>query len=196
MLRKFFSKHLKSDVIKNGHFEHVPIIDNLKSIIKQKNELQENNHIGGYVTITKNIGRKDEQIIQTDVPNLLTLSGRDFFHDQVYQNTSGMSRGSNVIALSLDPTTPDENDTTLAGEITGNGLARIQASTISHGVGTNVTTLINTFSATGAFLDLHKSALFAQVVSGGQMTHTSAFDVDVTLGMGDTITVTWTLTLG
>ena len=72
----------------------------------------------------------------------------------------------------------------------------MQASKISHNVGTNVTTLENTFTATAAFVDLHKSGLFNQNTIGGQMTHASEFTSDVTLAIGDTITVTWTLTLG
>ena len=77
-----------------------------------------------------------------------------------------------------------------------NGITRVQAGTISHSVGTNVTTLQNLFIATAVFTNLHKSALFNQDTIGGQMTHTSDFVSDVTLAIGDSLTVTWTLTLG
>lgn len=159
-------------------------------------DLNENSLVNGYVTITKNKGKENEIIVQEDIKNLLTTSGRDFFHAQDYTNTSAGTKGGNAIALSLDATNPAAGDTTLVGEITADGLTRVQASVISHTVGTNVTTLENTFTATAPFVNLHKSGLFNQNTIGGQMTHASQFTADVTLAIGDTITVTWTLTLG
>ena len=177
-------------------FDIVKIDEITKTTLNKIRNLNENSVVNGYVTITKNKGRKDEVIIQEDIDNLLTTSGRDFFHAQDYTNTSAGTKGGNAIALSVDATNPAAGDTTLVGEITADGLTRVQASTISHGVGTNVTTLENTFTATAPFVDLHKSGLFNQNTIGGQMTHASEFTSDVTLAIGDTITVTWTLTLG
>ncbi len=170
--------------------------DVTKAILRQIRNLNENSLVNGYVTITKNKGKENEIIVQQDIKNLLTTSGRDFFHNQDYTNTSAGTKGGNAIALSLDATDPAAGDTTLVGEITADGLTRVQASTISHTIGTNVTTLENTFTATAPFVALHKSGLFNQDTIGGQMTHASEFTSDVTLAIGDTITVTWTLTLG
>ncbi len=170
--------------------------DEIKSIIHKLRNINENTPVNGYITITVNKGKDNEKIIQKDVKNLLTDSGRDFFHNQVYTNTSAGTKGGNAIALSEDATNPVADDTTLVGEITTGGLTRVQASTISHSIGTNVTTLENTFTATAPFVNLHKSGLFNQNTIGGQMTHASDFTSDVTLAIGDTITVTWTLTLG
>jgi len=169
-----------------------------KAIINKIKKLDENSLVNGYVTITKNKGRKDEVIIQEDIKNLLTTSGRDFFHAQDYTNTAVGTKGSNAIALSANATDPTAGDTTLSGEIDDGGLERTQADTISHSVGTNVTTLQNLFIATAVFTDLHKSALFNvdTLAGGGQMTHASDFTSDVTLAIGDSLTVTWTLTLG
>lgn len=180
----------------NRFLEIVKSNDITNAILSKITNLNENSRVNGYVTITKNMGREDEVIIQTDVKNLLTLKGRDFFHAQVYTNTSAGTKGSNAIALSLDATNPAAADTTLVGEITSGGLTRVQANVLSHGVDSNVTTIQNTFTATIAFVALHKSALFNQNTIGGQMTHSSEFTSDVTLANGDTITVTWTLTLG
>jgi len=170
--------------------------DITKAILRKVQNFNENSLVNGYVTITKNKGREDEIIVQQDIKNLLTTVGRDFFHAQDYTNTSVGTKGSNAIALSLDATNPVAGDTTLVGEITTDGLERALATTISHSIGTNVTTLEKTFTATAAFLNLHKSALFNQDTIGGQITHSSEFTSDVTLAIGDTITVTWTLTLG
>ena len=98
--------------------------------------------------------------------------------------------------LSAEATDPVAADTTLVGEITTGGLTRVQATTITHTVGTNVTTLAVTYTATAIHTALHKAGLFNQNTIGGQMTHASEFTADVTLQIGDTLTVTWTLTLG
>jgi len=180
----------------NKLLEIIKSNDSTKAILNKINKLNENSLVNGYVTITKNKGLPNEQVIQEDIKNLLTNTGRDFFHAQVYTNTSAGTKGGNAIALSLDATDPASGDTTLAGEITFSGLERTQASIISHSIGTNVTTLENTFTATTVFVDLHKAALFNQNNIGGQLTHSSKFSNNVTLATGDTITVTWTLTLG
>lgn len=137
-----------------------------------------------------------EKFINT--ANLLTDGGRDFFHAQDYTNTSAGTRGSNFIAVSTETTAPVAGDTSLAGEITTNGLERAVATTITHIAGTNVTTLAITFTATGAHTLVHKAALFNQAGPpvAGIMTHAAVFTSDVTLATNDTLTVTWTNTLG
>ena len=177
--------------------ENVKINDFCSISHKQSRELIENSsEISGFVTVIKNKGRVDEQIIQIDKPNLLTLGGRDFFHAQDYTNTSAGTKGGNAIALSDEGTDPVDTDTTLVGEITSDGLTRVQASTISHIVGTNITTLEEVFTATAIFSNIHKSGLFNQDTIGGQMTHAREFDADVDLQIGDTLTITWLATLG
>ncbi len=152
--------------------------------------------IGGYVTVTINKGRPDERVTQRDVRNLLTLSGRDFFHNQIYTNVSTGTKGGNGMAISDDSGAVTTADTSLTGEIITGGLTRVVASTISHTSSTNITTLENTYTATAVFSDLHKAGLFNQDTIGGQMTHASVFTADVDLQIGDTVTVTWTLTAG
>lgn len=167
-----------------------------KIVHDKKRSLIENTKSSGFVTVIKNIGKWNEEKIQIDNPNLLTLSGRDFFHNQDYTNTSAGTKGSNAMAISAEATDPVAADTTLVGEITTGGLTRVQATTITHTVGTNVTTLAVTYTATAIHTALHKAGLFNQNTIGGQMTHASEFTADVTLQIGDTLTVTWTLTLG
>lgn len=177
--------------------ENVESNDSCSISHEQSRGLIENSsEVGGYVTVIKNKGRNNEEIIQIDKPNLLTNSGRDFFHNQVYTNTSVGTKGGNAIAVSAEVTNPLATDIVLDGEITTGGLARVQATTLSHSTGTNVTTLENTYTATAIHTNVHKSGLFNQDTIGGQMTHASEFTADVTLQIGDTLTVTWTLTLG
>lgn len=176
--------------------ETTEISENCETKVLDKRELNEDTKINGYVTVIKNKGKWNEEVIQKDVPNLLTTSGRDFFHAQDYTNTSAGTKGSNGMAISAEATNPVAGDTTLVGEITTGGLTRVQATTITHTVSTNVTTLAVTYIATAIHTDLHKAGLFNQNTIGGQMTHASEFTADVTLQIGDTLTVTWTLTLG
>lgn len=191
---KIFSQKSPSKL--KGILEIIKSQDSTKTILKKIRNLDENNLVNGYVTVTKNKGRVDESIIQVDVKNLLTDGGRDFFHQQNYTNIVAGTQGGNGIALSDDAGDPAVGDTTLVGEITTGGLTRVEASVISHIAGTNVTTIENIFTATIIFTALHKSALFNQPTLGGQITHSSAFSADVNLQASDTLTVTWTLTLG
>ena len=73
--------------------------------------------------------------------NLLTNNGRDVMHSNCYTNTSTGTRGFNYIAVTESSITPAASDTTLAGEITTNGLGRAAASpAASHTTGTNSST--------------------------------------------------------
>ena len=84
------------------------------------------------------------------VENLITDAGTIQLHKQCYNSSALLTNGFNWIGLSNDATAPAEADTTLTSEITGDGLDRVQASTITMptGVG-NQTTIANTFTYTG-----------------------------------------------
>ena len=101
--------------------EHVSTIDGSYIKLGKNKELKEDSLINGYVTIIKNVGKPDEQILCKDQHNLLTTDGRDFFHAQVYVNTSAGTRGANFIALTTDSTGAAAGDTTLPGEISTGG---------------------------------------------------------------------------
>lgn len=194
MFRKSSQKNSLSKI--KGFFGIILCNDNAQAILSKIRNINENSLVNGYVTVTKNKGRENEILVQADIKNLLTDSGRDFFHAQDYTNTSAGTKGGNAIAVSDDAANPVVGDTTLVGEITTNGLTRVEAPSITHSAGTNVTTLENTFTATAIFTALHKSALFNQNTIGGQITHSAAFVADVNLQISDTLTITWTLTLG
>jgi hypothetical protein len=153
--------------------------------------------VKGYVEIV--VIRKDgtiENLGGTD--NLFTNGGRDFGHNQVYINTSAGTRGAGFIGLTTDTAAANAADTSLASEITTNGLARADASTKTHTSGTNVSTIQNTFTASGAFTAVHKAALFnaAGPPVNGTMVHEAVLPSDVTLASGDSVQITWTVTYG
>ena len=156
--------------------------------------MEDNMNIHGYVTVIKNVGTDSEEVICKDKHNLLTNSGRDWMHAQVYTNTSAGTRGAGYIGLSSNTGTPAATDTTLAGEITANGLQRIDAGTKTHTAGTNSTTIQHTFTASAVHTAVVKASLF-NAASNGFMAHINTFTA-VTLQASDTLQVTWTVTLG
>jgi len=167
--------------------------------------LEDKNEIHGFVQleITRAETGEKEKFPWTPVKtpwfdNLFTDAGRDFGHAQVYTNTSAGTAGANYIGLTTDTAAANAADTSLASEITTGGLARAQATSITHTTGTNVTTLVKTFTASSAFTALHKAGLFnaAGPPVNGTMVHETVFPADVTLQIGDTIQVTWVITYG
>jgi hypothetical protein len=125
--------------------------------------------------------------------NIITDGGRDYLHQQCYATSGLGTNGLNYIALSNDATAPAAGDTTLTGEIVSNGLNR-QQGTVSHTVGTNQTTVQKVFTFTGGTQAVQKSALF-NLSSSGVMAHEVQF-TQRTLNTNDTLTVTYTISLG
>lgn len=151
--------------------------------------------IHGYMTVLlKRAGSDTWETIVKNKHNLLTNGGRDFFHAQVYTNNSAGTQGGNYIAVTTDTGAPAAGDTSLTSEITTNGLGRALATTRTHSAGTNTTNLAITFTASGTHTAVQKSGLF-NASSSGTMTHENTF-TPVTLASGDSLQVSWTLTLG
>jgi hypothetical protein len=155
--------------------------------------MKEHSNSIGELTVIKNKGRADEEILCYKKRNLLTDAGRDEAHAQIYTNTSAGSRGAGFIAVTTDTGSPADGDTTLTSEITTGGLARADAGTKTHSAGTNSTTLSHTFTASATHTAVQKAALF-DAASVGVMYHENTF-TSTTLISSDTLTVTWTLTL-
>ena len=156
--------------------------------------MEDSMNIHGYVTVIKNVGTDSEEIICKDKHNLLTNSGRDWMHAQVYTDTAAGTRGAGFIGLSTNTATPAATDTALTGEITSGGLTRVDAGTKTHTAGTNSTTIQHTFTASTVHTAVVKASLFNAVTSG-YMAHINTFTA-VTLQASDTLQVTWTVTLG
>ena len=175
--------------------EHTSTIDGARTKTSKQKALKDNSMIKGFVTMIKNEGRADEQILCKNKPNLLTDDGRDYAIAQFYTNTSAGGVGMNFIALTVNTAAASASSSLLTGEITTNGLERALATTISHSSGTNSTTLAKTFTASGTHTAVQKSGTFNQLAVGGTIGHEATF-TPVTLASSDTLAVTWTLTLG
>jgi hypothetical protein len=124
--------------------------------------------------------------------NVITTVGRDFLHTQGY-GTSPAGNGLNYIALSNDTLSETTASTTLSTEIAASGLTRAQG-TVTHTAGQNTTTVAKTFTCATAPQAAQKAALFT-ASSGGTMNHALAF-TQRSLQIGDTLAVTFTITVG
>lgn len=137
---------------------------------------------------------------EEEVSNLVLDGGRVAIHTYVYgtsaQRTSaGLSgTGLNYIALTNDGASPAAGDTTLAGELSGNGLTRSQGTvTLPTGSG-NVTTISHLFTYLGVPAQgVQKTALF-DAAAAGRMAHEILFS-QRTLNTNDTLTITFQVTL-
>ena len=123
----------------------------------------------------------------------MTNAGRDYFHAQCYTNTSAGGVGCNFVALSENSSGANATHTSVASEINSGGLSRAISSP-THNSGTNVTTLVKTFTASATFSAVQLCGIL-NAASSGTLGHEATF-TSVALVSGDTLQVTWTLTLG
>lgn len=143
--------------------------------------------------ITGERGYYTYEYLCRDKDNLLTFPGRDWFHTQLYTNTSAGTRGTGFVAVSADSGSAGTGDTTLPGEITTGGLARADADTKQHVNGTNLTTIEHTFTASAIHTGVRRVMLF-NAASGGTGSHSNEFTA-ANLEINDTLKVTGLLTL-
>ena len=128
--------------------------------------------------------------------NLITNQGKDMISRQIAGGMNAtanvVANGANYIALTTDSTAPAATDTTLTGEITTGGLARVQG-VYNHANSTSTLSIRKTFTASASFTAVQKAGLF-NAASGGGMLAENTFS-SVNLISGDQITITWTITI-
>jgi hypothetical protein len=127
------------------------------------------------------------------VHNIVTDAGRVRIHTFAY-GTASRTNGLNYIALTDDANAPAAGDTSLASELTTNGLTRVQG-TVTLPTGSGTQTVIDkvfTYTAAGP-QGVRKSALFDALV-GGVMAHEVSF-TQRTLFLNDTLTIQYTITI-
>lgn len=187
-----------SDNFENGMVDNVGSNEVGSFETTTERGFEEHQVIHGFVTVVKNLGREDEEILCENKHNLLTTVGRDAMHDALYVDVTPVQQGFNNIALSVNASGADASHTEVAGEITGNGLARIVASIHTHVPTQNTSTVAHTFTAVGgAHTAVQLAGLFdvATAPVSGILGHENTF-TPASLQINDTLTVTWTLTLG
>lgn len=128
--------------------------------------------------------------------NIITDAGRVRIHTYIYGSAAqraGLGGGFNYIALSNDAAAPVAADTTLASELTTNGVQRALGTvTLPTGSGTQ-TVIQKVFTYTGISQAVQKTALFDLAVAG-VMAHEIQFS-QRTLFTNDTLTVSFAITL-
>lgn len=174
------------------------ISDGVRATIMTMRGSIEHTAIHGWVTVIKNKGRPDEEVLCKDVHNLLVDNGRDEIHQISYTEASNTAGGGfKYIGVSTNATSPSTQDATMAGEVNSSGLARAVDTTPTHTVGTNTSVLDNLFTATGSVTGVQKAALFDRTGAQGTgtLSHEGTF-TSANLVNTDTLDVTWTITLG
>jgi len=152
----------------------------------------------GFVTVIKNAGKPNEEVIMRNGKNLLVNVGIAYFHKLCYASPAATTYGAtDIMALSTTSSTVVAA-TTWDNEITTAGLARNVGSSTTHSTTANATTLVKTFTATGAITAARSGLFNTATVSatGEEYSHIKNFDTSVTLATDDTLQVTWILTLG
>lgn len=107
----------------------------------------------------------------------------------------GRGPGALFMALTTDSGAASASDTVLASEISTNGGARAK-STYAHTYGGTTFTLQVVYTITGTLTAIHKMGLFPTSKSGGAdpMIFEAVLNQDATVGNGDSLTVTDTVT--
>lgn len=154
-------------------------------------------HTWWTVEVTKLDGRKIK--LAENEHNVFPKDCIDLIHTDMFTTTSKSGSGFNYIALTADTgQTIDANQTALTGEITTNGLARVQASTRTHTDDTNTSLIEHTFTLSGTQSDITRAALFnaAGPPPAGTMGPFAAFSNGATGQMesGETVKVSITIT--
>ncbi len=155
---------------------------------------QDQVHTYWTVEITRLDGRKE--ILADKVHNVFPAGCIDKIHKMAFIDTSATELAFNYIALTADTTqTINSSQTTLTGEISTNGLGRVQAGTRTHSNGTNTSLIEHTFTLSGSQSDITRAALF-NASSSGTMGPFAAFSNGATGAMvsGETVKVSITIT--
>ena len=99
------------------------------------------------------------------------------------------------IALTENASAASAASTSLTGEITTGGLGRALG-TYAHTLGASTLTLTKSFSVTGTFPAIHRAGLFqVSTASSSLLSFETVLNADANVVNGDTLQVTWTITI-
>lgn len=155
-----------------------------------------------YLTVeVKRKGSDHWDTVCKDKHNVGTVVGQDKLHEVMYVNIAAdgdSNWGANYIALSTNAGGSSSAHTSVAGEITTNGLQRVGAGsldTIDHTASTNETTIEHTFTSSGTHTNVQLTGLLDNTLASGTsvLVHENTF-TPTTLASGDELKVTWTIT--
>lgn len=99
------------------------------------------------------------------------------------------------IAITENAGAASASDTALTGEITTGGCGRALG-TYAHTLGASTLTLTKSFSVSATFPAVHKAGLFqVSTASSSIMSFETVLNADANVLSGDTLQITWTITL-
>lgn len=131
---------------------------------------------------------------QSSSHNIVTNAGLNWLADQMSKTTAPSDTGQcNWIALTTSAFTPGAGDTTLSGEMTTLGMSRTKG-TYTHSANATTYTIANIFTATGTVTALQAGGVFT-ASTGGTMCFEDTFTPATLTQSGDTISVTWVVTI-
>lgn len=129
------------------------------------------------------------------IPNMLPKYGFEFWHDQLWCNTSAGTRGANAIGLTESSAEPSFDDEELPSEITDTGLGRAFSSPApAHIDFSNISILEKTFAPTGAKTPKMLGLFNTTTVAGSKVLQMVKLDVHHTTANGGALRVLLTVT--
>ena len=164
--------------------------------------------IQGKVEVVYNKGRSNEKVLTVEggdefgrKPNAFTAAARARVLNNLYDNDTvsgnvfrfiALSDNDNAIAAGVSTLTALEDEIT----VTTTGLQRVLIDTRDYTDTTNEVTLTHEFTCgTQGTDNVQKAAIFDQVTVGGTMSNILTFS-PTNMSEDDTLTITWTITLG
>jgi len=169
--------------------------EEVKAELERYRSVGQHGRAKAYITVIKNEGRPDEQILCKAIPNQLQDDGRDDMHIALFENQGAAAQlGFTHMGVSDNAAgLPADSATTMLAEITTGGLTRADADTTTHATGTATTLVEHTYTATATHTAVQKGALF-DANSAGTMGIIYLF-TSATLVNNDTLKVSVTITL-
>ena len=145
---------------------------------------------GNIISNTTNVITVDKWWTANDATGTTPTSGDAFIV------APGGFAAARFMALTANASAASASNTVLASEITSNGASRAMA-TYAHTFGAATFTLQKAFSITGTLTAIHRMGLFTTLSAAGAdpMIFETVLNQDATVGNGDTLTVTDTLTV-
>jgi len=156
--------------------------------------MEENTFLKGWFKIDHydNLGNLIETV---ETPNVITVDGMNEVAELIGTDTTSTATAFDYIAVGTGTSAASKTDTALETEITENGLTRA-AST-----GSTVTTtdtgdtfqLVHSFSPTSTYA-VTESGILNAATTGELLCHQTFSAINVS--NGDTLTITWKITVG
>lgn len=160
-------------------------------------------YIGQIVVAEESTNAPVHATISTNTTSVLTVDAWRNGDDSA-GNTPGSTANYHIIAgnaparyiaITENASSAAAGDTALTGEITTGGCGRALG-TYAHTLGASTLTLTKSFSVSATFPAIHRAGLFqVSTASSSLIAFSTNLNADANVISGDTLQVTWTITL-